>query len=280
MEEPSGSELGIFQGFTAFLDDRGIHPVPDSIKNTDVGGDRFYRVAQNIDDAGVWEFCLEALDRTRKLGGFGEKNLFRPVEVEVSLKAGAVVAHEASALSGGEIIGKARTPKSTNEREKKIDSLGDKGVDKVAIILFRLGKAHFMHPIPASKAVTLDPARDIEKKPPFLAAGQSNGLNDLLNRDAGKNSLIHENGGEGAPVFRQQFLEKGGAATGRGDNENGLPNLLATKFGIKDVVKSPTNGHNNPEANEEGEKKGHDHPASKLEGAPEIGQIKSFGGQA
>ena len=91
-------------------------------------------------------------------------------------------------------------------------------------------------------------------------------MNDLLNRDAGKNSLIHENGGECAPVFRQQFLKEGGAATGRGDNENGLPNLLATKFGIKDVVKSPTNGQDNPKANEEGEKKGHDHPATKLEG--------------
>ena len=93
MKKPGGSELGVFEGFATFFADRRIDPVPDSIKNTDVRGDRFYRVTQNIDDAGVWEFCLEALDRTRKLGGFGEKNLFRPVEVEVSLKAGAVVAH-------------------------------------------------------------------------------------------------------------------------------------------------------------------------------------------
>ena len=51
MKKPGGSELGVFEGFAAFFADRWIDPVPDSIKNTDVRRNRFYRATQNIDDA-------------------------------------------------------------------------------------------------------------------------------------------------------------------------------------------------------------------------------------
>ena len=51
-------------------------------------------------------------------------------------------------------------------------------------------------------------------------------MNEFLDRDAGKDGLVHEDGGEGVAIFGEEFLKKGGAASGRGDNKYGLVNLL------------------------------------------------------
>ena len=105
-------------------------------------------------------------------------------------------------------------------------------------------------------------------------------MNKFLDRNAGKDGLVHENGGEGVAIFGEEFLKKGGAASGRGDDEYGLVNLLPAKAGIKDMIKNATDEDNDPEAAEQKKEKSDDHPASELERACQVVQIKSFGGNA
>jgi hypothetical protein len=62
--------------------------------------------------------------------------------------------------------------------------------------------------------------------------------------------LVHEDGGEGAAIFGEEFLKKGGAAAGRGDNKYGLVNLLPAKARVKDMVKGAPNDYDDPEAAE------------------------------
>ena len=75
-------------------------------------------------------------------------------------------------------------------------------------------------------------------------------MNEFLNRDAGKDGLVHEDGGEGVAIFGEEFLKEGGAATGRGDDEYGIVNLLPAEAGIKDMVKGAPNDYDDPEAAE------------------------------
>lgn len=65
----------------------------------------------------------------------------------------------------------------------------------------------------------------------LLATCGGDGVNESLNRNAGKDGLVHENGGEGVAIFGEEFLKKGGAASGRGDDEYGLVNLCLRKPG-------------------------------------------------
>jgi hypothetical protein len=92
--------------------------------------------------------------------------------------------------------------------------------------------------------------------------------------------LVHEDGGEGVAIFGEEFLKKSGAASGRGDDEYGLVNLLPAKVGIKDMIQNAPDEHNDPKAAEQEKKEGYDHPPSELERACQVVQIKSFGGYA
>ena len=105
-------------------------------------------------------------------------------------------------------------------------------------------------------------------------------MNEFLDRNAGKDGLVHEDRGEGVAIFGEEFLKKGGAASGRGDDEYGLVNLLPAKARIKDMVQGAPNDHDDPEAAEQEKEEGDDHPASELERACQVVQIKSFGGNA
>ena len=113
-----------------------------------------------------------------------------------------------------------------------------------------------------------------------MATRGGNGVNEFLNCDAGKDSLVHKDGGEGVTVFGEEFLKKGGAAAGRGDNKYGLVNLLPAKARVKDMVKGAPNDYDDPEAAEQQKEEGDDHPAPELERACQVVQIKSFGGNA
>ena len=105
-------------------------------------------------------------------------------------------------------------------------------------------------------------------------------MNEFLNRDAGKDSLVHKDGGEGVTVFGEEFLKKGGAAAGRGDDKYGLVKLLPAKARVKDMIKNATDEYDDPKAAEQEKEKGDDHPAPELERACQVVQIKSFGGNA
>ena len=105
-------------------------------------------------------------------------------------------------------------------------------------------------------------------------------MNEFLDRNAGKDGLVHEDRGEGVAIFGEEFLKKGGAATGRGDNKHGLVNLLPAKAGIKDMIKNATDEYDDPKATEQQKEEGDDHPAPELERACQVVQIKSFGGNA
>ena len=157
MEKPSSSQLGIFARFGPTLSNGRIDPLPDGGKNTDVGGDRLPRISKNINNPSIGKFSLEAENRSRKLSGFGEKNLVGPVEVKMSLEAGAVVLHELLLLREREVVGKASPPKSTDVGKEEVDRFGDEGVDKEARLFFRLGKTHLVHTVPPSEAVALNP---------------------------------------------------------------------------------------------------------------------------
>ena len=75
----------------------------------------------------------------------------------MALEAGAVVAHEAAALAGWEVICKASPPECTDVGEKEVDGLSDESVNEESVVLFRFGKAHFVHSVPTSEAVAFDP---------------------------------------------------------------------------------------------------------------------------
>lgn len=105
-------------------------------------------------------------------------------------------------------------------------------------------------------------------------------MNEFLDRDAGKDGLVHENGGEGVTVFGEEFLKKGGAATRRGDDKYRLVNLLPAEAGIKDMIQKAPDEYDDPKAAEQEKEEGDDHPASELERACQVVQIKSFGGYA
>ena len=105
-------------------------------------------------------------------------------------------------------------------------------------------------------------------------------MNEFLDRNAGKDGLVHEDRGEGVAIFGEEFLKKGGAATGRGDNKHGLVNLLPAKVRIKDMIQKAPDEYDEPKAAEQEKEEGDDHPASELERACQVVQIKSFGGYA
>ena len=113
-----------------------------------------------------------------------------------------------------------------------------------------------------------------------MATRGGNGVNEFLNRDAWKDGLVHEDRGKSGAIFGEEFLKKGGATTGRGDNKYGLVNLLPAKARVKDMVQGAPNDHDDPEAAEQEKEEGDDHPASELERACQVVQIKSFGGNA
>jgi hypothetical protein len=105
-------------------------------------------------------------------------------------------------------------------------------------------------------------------------------VNEFLDRYAGENGLVHEDGGECVAIFGEEFLKKGCATAGRGDDKYGLVNLLSAKAGIKDMIQNATDEYDDPKAAEQEKKKGDDHPPSELERACQVVQIKSFGGNA
>jgi hypothetical protein len=92
--------------------------------------------------------------------------------------------------------------------------------------------------------------------------------------------LVHEDGGESVAIFGEEFLKKGGAASGRGDDKYWLVNLLPAKAGIKDMIQKAPDEYDDPKAAEQEKEEGDDHPASELERACQVVQIKSFGGYA
>jgi len=199
----------------------------------------------------------------------------------MALEAGAVVAHQAAALAGGEIVCKSSPPECADVGEKEVDGLCDKGVDEETVVLLGFGETHFVHSVPTPEAVAFDPRRDIKQETALLAGcSLGDGVDELLDRDAGKDGLVHEDRGKGVTVLGEQFLKEGGAAAGRGDDEYGLVNLLSAKARVKDVVQEAPDEHDDPEAEEQEKEKGDDHPASELEGACQIVQIKSFGSKA
>jgi len=113
-----------------------------------------------------------------------------------------------------------------------------------------------------------------------LATRGGDGVNEFLDRDARKDGLVHENGSEGATIFGEEFLKKGGAAPGRGDDKYGLVNFLTAKARVKNMIQGAPDEHDDPEAAEQEKEECDDHPASELERACQVVQIKSFGGNA
>ena len=275
--EPGGGQFRVLEGGLAFFGQARVDPFPDRIKDADVGGDGFRRVAENVDDAGVGKLLPEAMNRSGELGGLGEKDFVFSVEVEVSLEAGAVVTHDAPALRGGQIVGKAGAPEQADVGEEEVDGLGDKGVDEKAVVLLRLGEAHLVHVVPAAEKAALDPGDEQAQEAVAPRAEASDAQDEFLDRDAGKDGLIHEDRGEGVPVSGEKFLQEGGAAAGRGDDEDGPADLLPTKGGKEDVVEGPADRHDDPEGAKEQEKEGGDQPAARAERLPEVSVEESLG---
>ena len=77
-------------------------------------------------------------------------------------------------------------------------------------------------------------------------------MDQFLDRDAGKDGLVHQNGGEHIPISRQDFLEKGGAAPRGGDDKDRLADFLATKARVKEVIQCPSDRHDDPKQGQEG----------------------------
>jgi len=63
MKEPCGSKFSVFDGFASCFLDAGIDPVPNGVKNADVGGDGFDGIAEDVDDSGIGEFGADGFDR-------------------------------------------------------------------------------------------------------------------------------------------------------------------------------------------------------------------------
>ena len=275
--EPGGGQFRVLEGGLAFFGQARVDPFPNRIKDADVGGDGFRRVAENVDDAGIGEFLSKTVHRSGQLGGLGEQDFVFSVEVEVSLEAGAVVAHDAPALRGGQIVGKAGAPEQADVGEEEVDGLSDKGVDKKAVVLLRLGEAHLVHVVPAAEKAALDPGDEQAEEAVASGAEAGDAEDDFLDRDAGKNGLIHEDRGKDLPVPGEQFLEEGGAAAGRGDDEDRPANLLASEPREKDVVQGSANRDHDPESGEQQQKKGGDQPAAGAERLAEVGVEESLG---
>ena len=166
----------------------------------------------------------------------------------MALQTGAIVAHDAALLGLGQVIGKPGAPQQTDVRKQQVNGLGHKGVDKEPIVLFGLGEAHFVHVVPAAEKAPFDPGDEqAEETVPFPAeAGE--GEDHLLDRDAGEDGLIHQHRGKDLPVPGEEFLQEGGAASGRGDNEDGPANFLTTEPGKEDVIQGPADGDHHPKA--------------------------------
>ena len=111
-----------------------------------------------------------------------------------------------------------------------------------------------------------------------MLAGGSDRVDQFLDRDAGKDRLIHQNRRKRITILRKELLEKRSATSRRGDDENGLLDLLSTKVGVKEVVQGTPDGDNDPEADKQKKKECYDDPAARLKWASQVRQIKSFGG--
>lgn len=105
-------------------------------------------------------------------------------------------------------------------------------------------------------------------------------MDQFLDRDARKNGLIHQNWGKRITILCQELLEKRSATSRRGDDENGLLDLLSTKVGVKEVIQGATDRNDDPEGDKQKKKKRYDDPAARLKWASQVRQIKSFGGEA
>lgn len=82
--------------------------------------------------------------------------------------------------------------------------------------------------------------------------------------------MVHEDRGESGAIFSEEFLEKSGATTGWGDDEDGLGDFLPPKVGIKEMIEGATDDDHHPEKGEEKQEKGDDDPAAEVEGASEV----------
>ena len=111
-----------------------------------------------------------------------------------------------------------------------------------------------------------------------MLAGGGDRVDQFLDRDAGKDRLIHQNRRKRITILRKELLEKRSATSRRGDDENGLLDLLSTKVGVKEVIQGATDGDNDPEADKQKKKECYDDPAARLKWASQVRQIKSFGG--
>jgi len=134
-----------------------------------------------------------------------------------------------------------------------------------------------VHVVPAAEKTALDPGDEQAEKAVAAGAQSGDAEDDFLDRDAGKNGLIHQHRGKDLPVSGEQFLEEGGAAPRRGDDEDRPANLLASEPGEKDVVEGPADGDHDPESSEQQQKKGGDQPAAGAERLAEVGVEESLG---
>jgi hypothetical protein len=62
-------------------------------------------------------------------------------------------------------------------------------------------------------------------------------------------------------------LQEGGAASGRGDNENGLTDFLPAKIWVKDMIEETPDSYDDPEKTKQTEKESNNDPAPQLERA-------------
>ena len=180
----------------------------------------------------------------------------------MALEARAVVAHDATALGLGKIVGETGAPEEADVREEEVDGLGDKGVDEEAVVLLGLGETHFVHVVPTAEEAALDPSDEETEEAVAIRAQRGKGENDLLDENAGKDGLVHEDRGEDFPVPGQQFLEEGGPAAGRGDDKDGATDLLPAECGKENVIQGPSGRDHHPKQREEQEKEKGDQPAS------------------
>ena len=277
MPEPGGGEFRVLQRLLALFLQGGVDPFPDRVKDADVGGDRLGRVAEDVDDAGVGKLLAEAEHRTGELGGLGEQDFVFSVQVEMALQAGAVVAHQPPAFRLRQIVGKAGPPKQAHVGEKQVNGLRDEGVDEKAVVLLRLGQPHFVHVVPTSEKAPFHPGDQKTQKAVPVAAEPGDSQNDFLEKDAGKDRLIHQHWGERLTVLGQHFLQKGGSAAGRGDDEDRLADRLPAEAGKKKMIEGAARGHHDPERGQEQHEKGDDQPAPQVERATQIGVSESLG---
>ena len=126
--------------------------------------------------------------------------------------------------------------------------------------------------------MALHPVDDFAQKAVFLLAEAGDAQDDLLDRDAGEDGLVHQNGGKNLAVPGEKFLQKSGAAAGWGDNKNRLADDLPPEARKKNVIQSPPNCNHHPKRREEQHESGHNHPASEPERLAQIRVKKRLGG--